>query len=114
MNKLPYEIYRKIWDYDITYKEKFNDCMKEMKNILYFNNSITVQVSDYVVDLNNYNLLLEKYELLKHKFFIPDMILRNKYLNKYMIIEYEICKEVNTIFTIHNNFANFIQNIIKK
>ena len=25
MNKLPYEIYRKIWDYDITYKEKFND-----------------------------------------------------------------------------------------
>ena len=113
MNKLPNEILTKIWEYDNTYKRIFNNCVTELNKILYYNSSIIVQVSDNVVDKNNFNEIVIEYKRIKNKYYIDDEIKRNKFNNKYLIIEYEIFKDkINEMrYVIHNNFYNFNQNI---
>lgn len=115
MNNISNDIIIKIYEYDNTYKKIFNNCVIEINKISYYDNSIIVQVSDNVINKNDFSLIMEEYKRIKNKYKIDINIEKNRLNKKYLIIEYEICKDKNSElkYIIYNNFYNINKNILK-
>ena len=77
-------------------KKIFNNCVIEINKISFYDNSIIVQVSDNVINKNDFSLIMEEYKRIKNKYKIDINIEKNRLNKKYLIIEYEICKDKNS------------------